>query len=180
MGSSRDQYWQYNKLWYQSWPKISPKLKFHWPNNGYNRPGSRLWQKSGKFHFWMSTAPGANMLSTHFWLIIVLLVLVKTYRSLKMKFFVKVKNKDRVTIGNVCDFARNWFLHQNDFKVKNLWCVMEFLLSNTQMMDNIFTNNFMYFVWNSIVRITFDAVFCLVTLQTFWCNVLVMFVTFVI
>ena len=35
------------------------------------------------------------------------------------------------------------------------------------MMDNIFRNNFIYFVWNSIVRISFNA--------TFWCNVRVTF-----
>ena len=70
---------------------------------------------------------------------------VKTYRSLKIKFFVKVKNKVHVTIGHVCDFARNYGPAQNDFKVKIL-CVMEFLLSNAQMTDNILTNNFIYFV----------------------------------
>ena len=87
-------------------------------------------QKSGKFHFWMATAPGTNMLSTNFWLIIVHPVRVKTYRSLKIKFFVKVKNKlhVHVTIGHVCDFARNYGPAQNDFKVKILWCVMEFCI----------------------------------------------------
>ena len=85
-------------------------------------------QKSGKFHFWMATAPGANMLSTSFWLIIVLPVRVKTYRSLKIKFFVKVKNKVHVTIGHVCDFAQNYGPAPNDFKVKILWCVMEFCI----------------------------------------------------
>ena len=86
-------------------------------------------QKSGKFHFRMATAPGANMLSTSFWLIIVRLVRVKTYRSLKIKFFVKVKNKVHVTIGHVCDFARNYGPAPNDFKVKikkkyqNLYCI---------------------------------------------------------
>ena len=81
-------------------------------------------KKSGKFHFWMATAPGANMLSTSFWLIIVRPVRVKTYRSLKIKFFVKVKNEVHVTIGHVCDFARNYGPAPNDFKVKILWCVM--------------------------------------------------------
>ena len=85
-------------------------------------------KKSGKFHFWMATAPGTNMLSTIFWLIIVHPVRVKTYRSLKIKFFVKVKNKVHVTIGHVCDFARNYGPAQNDFKVKILWCVMEFCI----------------------------------------------------
>ena len=85
-------------------------------------------QKSGKSHFWMATAPGTNMLSTNFWLIIVHPVRVKTYRSLKIKFFVKVKNKVHVTIGHVCDFARNYGPAQNDFKVKILWCVMEFCI----------------------------------------------------
>ena len=79
-------------------------------------------KKSGKFHFWMATAPGTNMLSTNFWLIIVHPVRVKTYRSLKIKFFVKVKNKVHVTIGHVCDFARNYGPAQNDFKVKILLC----------------------------------------------------------
>ena len=85
-------------------------------------------QKSGKFHFWMATAPGTNMLSTNFWLIIVHPVRVKTYRSSKIKFFVKVKNKVHVTIGHVCDFARNYGPAQNDFKVKILWCVIEFCI----------------------------------------------------
>ena len=76
----------------------------------------------------MATAPGTNMLSTIFWLIIVHPVRVKTYRSLKIKFFVKVKNKVHVTIGHVCDFARNYGPAQNDFKVKILWCVMEFCI----------------------------------------------------
>ena len=76
----------------------------------------------------MATAPGTNMLSTNFWLIIVHPVRVKTYRSLKIKFFVKVKNKVHVTIGHVCDFARNYGPAQNDFKVKILWCVMEFCI----------------------------------------------------
>ena len=93
-------------------------------------PASRLWKKGGKFHFWMATAPGANMLSTSFWLIIVLPVRVKTYRSLKIKFFVKVKNKVHVTIGHVCDFARNYGPAPNDFKVKILWCVMEFCIEH--------------------------------------------------
>ena len=85
-------------------------------------------KKSGKFHFWMATAPGTNMLSKTFWLIIVHPVRVKTYRSLKIKFFVKVKNKVHVTIGHVCDFARNYGPAQNDFKVKILWRVMEFCI----------------------------------------------------
>ena len=66
--------------------------------------------------------------SPNFWLIIVHPVRVKTYRSLKIKFFVKVKNKVHVTIGHVCDFAWNYGLAQNDFKVKILWCVMEFCI----------------------------------------------------
>ena len=78
----------------------------------------------------MATASGTNMLSTKFWLIIVHPVRVKTYSSLKIKFFVKVKNKVHVTIGHVCDFARNYHYGpaQNDFKVKILWCVMEFCI----------------------------------------------------
>ena len=85
-------------------------------------------KKSGKFHFWMATVPGTNMLSTNFWLVIVHPVRVKTYRSLKIKFSVKVKNKVHVTIGHVCDFARYYGAAQNDFKVKILWCVMEFCI----------------------------------------------------
>ena len=85
-------------------------------------------QKSGKFHFWMATTPGANMLSTSFWLIIVLPVRVKTYRSFRIEFFVKVKNKVHVTIVYVCDFAQNYGPTANDFKVKILWCVMEFCI----------------------------------------------------
>ena len=65
----------------------------------------------------MATAPGANMLSTSFGLIIVLPVRVKTYRSLRIEFFVKVKNKVHVTIGYVCDFARNYGPAPNDFRV---------------------------------------------------------------
>ena len=115
-------------------------------------------KKSGKFHFWMATAPGANMLSTSFWLIIVLPVWVKTYRSLKIKFFVKVKNKVHVTIGHVCDFAQNYGPAPNDFKVKILWCVMEFC--NEQYTDDgQHIYNFIYFVWNSVVRISFDVYF---------------------
>ena len=85
-------------------------------------------KKCGKFHFWMATAPGTNMLSINFWLIIVHPVRVKTYRSLKIKFFVKVKNKVHVTIGHVCDFARNYGPAQNDLRVKILWCVTEFCI----------------------------------------------------
>ena len=81
----------------------------------------------------MATAPGTNMLSTNFWLIIVHPVRVKTYRSLKIKFFVKVKNKVHVTIGHVCDFAQNYRHtfgpnHKITSKVKILWCVMEFCI----------------------------------------------------
>ena len=112
-------------------------------------------KKSGKFHFWMATAPGTNMLSTNFWLTIVHPVWVKTYRSLKIKFFVKVKNKVHVTIGHVCDFARNYGPAQNDFKVKILWCVMEFCIEQYTH-DGQHINNFIYFVWNSIVRIVWS------------------------
>ena len=120
------------------------------------------------------------MLSTSFWLIIVRLVRVKTNRSLKIKFFVKVKNKVHVTIGHVCDFARNYGPAPNDLKVKILYVLWNFVLSNTQISDNIFTNHFIYFVWNSIVRISFVAIFCLVTFVTFWCTAWVTFVTFLI
>ena len=48
--------------------------------------------------------------------------------SLKIKFFVKVKNKVHVTIGHVCDFARNYGPAPNDFKVKILRYVMEFCI----------------------------------------------------
>ena len=44
------------------------------------------------------------------------------------KFFVKVKIKVHVTIGHVCDFARNYGPAPNDFKVNILWCVMEFCI----------------------------------------------------
>ena len=136
-------------------------------------------RKSGKFHFWMATAPGANMLSTSFWLIIVLPVGVKTYRSLKIKFFVKVKNKVHVTIGHVCDFARNWFLHQNDFKVKILWGVMEFHIEQyTDDGQHIYKQ--FHILRMKIYRRDFNAMFCLVTFVTFWCNVWVTFVTFLI
>ena len=131
----------------------------------------------------MATAPGANMLSTSFWLIIVRSVRVKTYRSLKIKFFVKVKNKFHVTTGHVCDFARNYGPAPNDFKAKILWCIMEFCIKQyTDDGQHIYKqfHNFIYFVWNSIVRISFDALFCLVTFVTFWCNAWVTFVTFLI
>ena len=122
--------------------------------------GHVVTKKSGKFHFWMATAPGANMLSTSFWLIIVLPVGVKTYRSLKIKFFVKVKNKVHVTIGHVCDFARNWFLHQNDFKVKILWGVMEFCIEQyTDDGQHIYKQ--FHILHMKIYRRDF-----------FWCNVL--------
>ena len=45
---------------------------------------------------------------------------VKTFRSLKIKFFVKVKNKVYVTIGYVCDFTRNCDPASNGFKIKIL------------------------------------------------------------
>ena len=95
----------------------------------------------------MATDPGTDLLSTNFCLIIVLPVGVKTNDSLIIKFFIKVKNKVHVTIGHVCDFARNWVLHQNDFKVKILLQVMEFYIE--QYTDNGQHNiktNFMYFV----------------------------------
>ena len=137
-------------------------------------------QISGKCHFWKATAPGANMLSTSFWLIIVLPVRVKTYRSLKIKFFVKVKNKVRVKIGHVCDFAQNYGPAPNDFKVKILWCVMElFVLSNIYDVQHIY-KQFHILRMKFLVRISFDAIFCLVTFVTFWCNVWVTFVTFLI
>ena len=37
-------------------------------------------------------------------------------------------NKVHVTLGNVCDVAQNYDSAQNDFKVKVLWCVKEFLI----------------------------------------------------
>ena len=79
-------------------------------------------KKSGKFHFWMATAHGANILSTNFWLIIVHPVRVKTYRSLTTKFFVKVKNKVHVTIGHVCDFCTK------------LWSCSKWLQSKNSLM----------------------------------------------
>ena len=137
-------------------------------------------QKSGKFHFWMASAPGANMLSTNFWLIIVLSVRVKTYRSLKIKFFVKVKNKVHVTIGHVCDFARNYGSAPNDFKVKILWCVMEFCIEQyTDDEQHIFKQ--FHILRMKFYRQDFCwCKFCLVTFVTFWCNVWVTFVTFLI
>ena len=69
-----------------------------------------------------------HAINNFFLLIIVHPVRVKTYRSLKIKFFVKVKNKVHVTIGHVCDLAQNYGPAQNDFKVKILWCVMEFCI----------------------------------------------------
>ena len=124
----------------------------------------------------MATAPGANMLSTNFWFIILLPVGIKTYRSLKIKFFVKVNNKVHVTIGHVCDFARNWVLHQNDFKVSAvLW---NFVLINLHVWWTAYLQKkIMYFVLNSVVGIPSDAIFCLVTFLSFWCNVWVTFVT---
>ena len=117
-------------------------------------------KKSGKFHFWMATAPGANMLSTSFWLIIVLPVRVKTYMSLKIKFFVKVKNKVHVTIGHVCDFARNYGPAPNDFKVKILRCVMEFCIE--QYTDD---GQHIYKQFH-ILRMKFNRQ------DFFWCNIL--------
>ena len=118
-------------------------------------------QKSGKFHFWMATAPGANMLLTSFWLIIVRPVRVKTYRSLKIKFFVKVKNKVHVTIGHVCDFARNYGPAPNDFKVKILWCVMEFCIE--QYTDE---GQYIYKQFHILRRMKFYRQ------DFFWCNIL--------
>ena len=117
-------------------------------------------QKSGKFHVWMATAPGTNMLSTNFWLIIVHPVRVKTYRSLKIKFFVKVKNKVHVTIGHVCDFAWNYGPAQNDFKVKILWCVMEFCIE--QYTDD---GQHIYKQFHILRRKFYRQDF-------FWCNIL--------
>ena len=108
----------------------------------------------------MATAPGTNMLSTNFWLIIVHPVRVKTYRSLKIKFFVKVKNKVHVTIGHVCDFARNYGPAQNDFKVKILWCVMEFCIEQyTDDRQHIYKQF-------HILRMKFYRQ------DFFWCNIL--------
>ena len=78
-------------------------------------------QKSGNFHFSMATALDSNMLLTGFWLIIVLPVGVKTFISLKIKFFVKVKNRVHAIIGHVCDFPIKWVLHKNDLKVNVIW-----------------------------------------------------------
>ena len=69
-------------------------------------------------------------------------------------------------IGHVCDFARNWVLHQNDFKGKILRCVMKFVLSNTQTMaTNLQTISYtsyeirssgflfmQYFVWSAFLH----------------------------
>ena len=92
-------------------------------------PTSRLWpKKRGKFHFEWLQLLVQTCYQPNFWLILVHPVRVKTYRSLKIKFFVKVKNKVHVTIGHVCDFARNYGPAQNNFKVKILWCIMEFCI----------------------------------------------------
>ena len=114
----------------------------------------------------MATAPGANMLSTSFWLIIVLPVRVKTYRSLKIKFFVKVK------ISPCYDWSRLWLCTNSnygpapdDFKVKILWCVMEFCIEQyyrwwttylqtiSYTSYEILTSGFLlmqYFVWSRL------------------------------
>ena len=92
-------------------------------------PASRLWPKKVEnFTFEWLQLLVQTCYQKIFWLIIVHPVRVKTYRSLKIKFFVKVKNKVHVTIGHVCDFARNYGPAQNDFKVKILWCVLEFCI----------------------------------------------------
>ena len=71
-------------------------------------------QKSGKHSLLNGYSSWYKHAINKFWLIIVHPVRVKTYRSLKIKFFVKVKNKVHVTIGHVCDFARNYGPDQND------------------------------------------------------------------
>ena len=120
------------------------------------------------------------MLSTSFWLIIVRPVRVKTNRSLKIKFFFKVKNKVRVTIGHVCDFARNYGPAPNDFKVKILWCVMEFCIE--QYTDD---GQHIYKQFH-ILRMKFyrqDFFWCNILFGhvcDFWCNAWVTFVTFLI
>ena len=107
--------------------------------------------KSGKFHFWMATTLGAYMLSTSLWLIIMLPVEVKTYRFLKIEFYGKVKNEVHVTISHVCDFSQNYGPAPHYVKVKILWHLMEFCIEQ-------YTDDGKHF-WNSIIRISFDAVF---------------------
>ena len=67
--------------------------------------------------------------------------------------------------------------HVCDQKVENftfqwlqLWCVTEsFIEQYTDDGQHIY--NFTYFVWNSIVGIPLDAIFCMATFVIFWCNV---------
>ena len=129
-------------------------------------PGSRLWPKKWKISLFNGYSACANMLSTSFWLIM-LSVWVKIYRSLKIKFFFKVKNKVHVTIAYICDSHKTGSCTKMTLKQKFSDVLWNFALSNTQMMDSILTNNFIYFVWNSIVGISFDVIFCLVTFVTF-------------
>ena len=114
------------------------------------------------------------MLSTNFWLIIVHPVRVKTYRSLEIKFFVKVKNKVHVTIGHVCDFARNYGPAQNYFEVKILWCVMEFCIEQ-------YTDEGQH-IYKTISYTSYEILSSefILTFVAFWCNVWVTFVTFLI
>ena len=63
-----------------------------------------------------------------FWLIVLLTGGVKIVGPFKLKFVVKATNKAHVTLGNVCDVARNCFSAPNDFKVKVLWHVKDFCI----------------------------------------------------
>ena len=80
--------------------------------------------------------------------------------SLKIKFFIKVKNKVHVTIGHVCDFARNYGPAPNDFKVKILRCIMEFCIE--QYTDD---GQHIYKQFH-ILRMKFNRQ------DFFWCNIL--------
>ena len=139
-------------------------------------PASRLWPK--KWKFWMATAPGAKrVLSTIFWLVLVLPVGVKTYRSSKIKFFVKVKNNVHVTNRNVFDFAWNWFLHQNDFNVKKIlmcyrifyWVIHRWW---TTYIKTIPCTSYGILSSGFLLMQYFYMHVC-----AFWCNVFVTFVT---
>ena len=95
-------------------------------------PGSRLWPKLWKNHFSMATAPDANMLSTKFWLIIVLSSVVKTYRSLKIEFFVKIKNVTTVLFVTSHETESCTKMTSKSFKSKNYLTLWYFVLSNTR------------------------------------------------
>ena len=87
----------------------------------------------------------------------------KDSRSLKLKFIVNGMNKVHVTLGNVCDVAQNYDSAQNDFKVKVLWRVKEFLIELYTDNGQHIKKQFPKVALNSIVQISFYTMFCLVT-----------------